>query len=74
MQHLRELALAIQIMEALDWTLPSHQGDFSSGVRIGLAPSLVDPSCLPCLEPEKVLPIQGVRQGGETAFSHCGRR
>ena len=25
---------------ALDWTLPSHPGDFSSGVRIGSCPQL----------------------------------
>ena len=45
-------------MEALDWTLLSHQGDFSSGVRIGSGPSLADPHCLPCLELEKVPPIR----------------
>ena len=26
-----------------------------------------------CIEPEKVPKVQGVRKGGETAFSHCGR-
>ena len=40
-------------MEALDWTLPSRQGDFSSGVRIGSSPSLADLSCLPCIEPKR---------------------
>ena len=35
-------------MEALDWILPSREGDFSSGIQIGSSPSLVDPSCLPC--------------------------
>ena len=39
MPHQHEPALAFQIMEALDWTLPSRQGDFSSGVRIGSAPA-----------------------------------
>ena len=41
-------------MEALDWTLPSRQGDFFSGVQIGSSPSLADPSCLSCIEPKKV--------------------
>ena len=50
MPHQHELASALQIMEALDWTLPSRQDDFSSGARIGFAPSLTDPSCLPCIE------------------------
>ena len=38
---------------ALDWTLPSHQGDFSSGVWTRYATHLADPSCLSCLEPER---------------------
>ena len=50
MPHQREPASALQVLEALDWTLPSSQGDFSSGVRIGSSPILADPSCLPCIE------------------------
>ena len=50
-------------MEALDQTLLSHQGDFSSGVQIGSSPSLTDPSGLPCIEPQKVPQIHGVRKG-----------
>ena len=73
MPHQREPAPAFQITEALDWTLPSRQGDFSSGIQIGSSPSLADPSYLPCIEPEKVPKVQGVRKGGETTFSHCGR-
>ena len=46
--------LPSKFKEALDWTLPSRQGDFSSGVWIGFGPSLADPSCLPCVKPQKV--------------------
>ena len=73
MPYKREPTLTFQITEALDWTLPGRQGDFSSGVRIGPSPSLADPSCLPCIEPEKVLEVQGVQKGGETAFSRGGQ-
>ena len=47
-------------MSALDWTLPSCPGDFSSSVRFGSATHLADPSCLSCLEPQKVPSISGV--------------
>ena len=60
-------------MEELDWTVPSHQGDFSSGVQIGSGPNPDDLSCLPCLELEKVPMVWEVQKGGETAFS-CGGR
>ena len=73
MPHEREQAPAFQITEALDWTLPSRQGDFSIGVRIGSSPSLADPSCLPCIELEKVLEVQSIRKRGETAFSRGGQ-
>ena len=58
MQHSREPAFAVQIIEALHWTLPNSQGAFPSGVRIGSAPSLVNPSCLLCIKFEKVPPVQ----------------
>ena len=48
-----------KLLAALDWTLPSHQGDFSSGVRIGYSPNLADPSYLSCIEPEKIPPVRG---------------
>ena len=73
MPYQREPAPAFQVMEALDWTLPSRQGDFSSGILIGFAPSLADPSCLPCVKLEEVQTVRGVPKGGETAFSHSGR-
>ena len=47
-------------------SLPSRQGDFSNGARIGSVPSLADPSCLSCLKREEVPPLRGVRKGGET--------
>ena len=59
-------------MEVLDWTLPSGQGDFSSGVWIGSDPSLADPFCLSRLKPEKVPTVWGFRKGGATAFSRSG--
>ena len=70
-QH--EPTFALQVMEVLDWTLLSRQGDFSSGVHIGSSLKLADPSCLPCVEPQKVQAVRGVRKGGETAFSRNGR-
>ena len=73
MPYQRELAFAFQITEVLDWTLPSRQCDFSSDVRIGSSPSLAGLSCLLCVKSEKVPEVQGVRKGGETAFSHGGR-
>ena len=72
MQHLHELALAIQITKALGWNLLSCQGDFFSGMQIGFAPSLVDPSCCSCLKRETIPRVQGVLEEVETGFSYGG--